>query len=55
MVFAFPSFLLSLGSSDAEGYDVTSVETILTGGSPITAEITKAFLAIGNVKTVLIV
>ncbi|XP_021943567.2 4-coumarate--CoA ligase 1 [Folsomia candida] len=54
VVFAFPSFLLSLGSSDADGYDVTSVETIFTGGSPTTEEMHKAFMAITNVKLVMI-
>ena len=52
-MFAFPSFILALGSSDAEGYDVTSVETVMTGGSVITKEIHKAFMALPSVNTVI--
>jgi acyl-coenzyme A synthetase/AMP-(fatty) acid ligase len=52
-VFAFPSFLLALGTVDADGYDVTSIETILTGGSPITGEMFKAYMSLPGVKTVI--
>ena len=54
-MFAFPSFVLALGTSDAHGFDVASVETVLTGGSPITSEMQREFLALPNVDTVIIV
>jgi hypothetical protein len=45
---------LALGT-DAEGFDVSSNEMILTGGSPVTNEMYKAYLAIPGVKHAIIV
>ncbi|CAL8089691.1 unnamed protein product [Orchesella dallaii] len=53
LVFAFPTYLLTLVEPDSKGYNFDSIEIILAGGSLITPAIKRSLFQLPNLKDII--
>ncbi|CAL8093085.1 unnamed protein product [Orchesella dallaii] len=54
-IFAFPTFLVALANAQAQGHDVSSIETILAGGAVVTPAMREQFGKLSTLKDVVLV